>query len=150
MTDTSHELSIERLIDAPVERVWDIMTRRQAEWWCPRPWRAEIIVQDWRAGGRSSMMFHGPDGEQFPQEGIILEVTPGRRFVVTDAVDHEWRPMTPFMIGIFEIEPRGDATLYRATARHWTEEAMRQHEEMGFAEGWTAAAAQLAELAEAG
>jgi uncharacterized protein YndB with AHSA1/START domain len=39
--------------------------------------------------------------------------------------------------------------LYRRSARHWTEEARRSHEEMGFADGWGACADQLKALCEA-
>lgn len=143
------ELSIERHIDAPPAAVWKLMTERQNEWWCPKPWRAEVVEQDWRAGGRSSMMFYGPDGEEMPQEGIFLEVTPGVRFVSTDAITYDMRPAGPFMIGTWEIKPEGAGTYYRASARHWSEETMNNHKEMGFEDGWAACADQLAEIAEA-
>ena len=29
-----------RLIDAAPAKVWDALTNRMGEWWCPRPWRA--------------------------------------------------------------------------------------------------------------
>lgn len=142
------ELTVTRYIDAPPAKVWDAMTNRQEEWWCPVPWRAEIIEQDKRPGGRSSMMFKGPDGEEEPQEGIFLAWDEGKRFVSTDAVTADLQPAGPFMIGIWEIAPEGDGTRYTATARHWTEEAARQHEEMGFTEGWSACANQLKSLCE--
>jgi uncharacterized protein YndB with AHSA1/START domain len=53
------------------------------------------------------------------------------------------------MVGIFEIEPDGGGTRYRASARHWTQEAMEEHRQMGFEQGWGAVADQLAELAAA-
>lgn len=143
-----NELSINRFIDAPPGKVWDVMTNRQEEWWCPKPWRAEIIEQDKRAGGRSSMMFKGPDGEEMPQDGIFLAWDEGRRFVSTDAVTPDFQPAGPFMIGVWEIAPEGNGTRYTATARHWTEEAAKQHEEMGFTEGWGACADQLKQLSE--
>jgi uncharacterized protein YndB with AHSA1/START domain len=146
-------LSINRFIAAPPEKVWQIMTERQAEWWCPLPWRAEIIEQDWRAGGRSSMVMRGPEGVEHPDDGIFLEVVPGQRWVATDAVtrcpDGTLLPSGPFMIGCWEIAPEGDGTRYTATARHWTEEAAGQHASMGFHEGWGAAADQLKVLCEA-
>jgi len=49
------------------------------EWWCPKPWTVEIIEQDWHAGGRSAMVMRGPNGEEMPQEGVFLEVSPGKR-----------------------------------------------------------------------
>ncbi|SFG03780.1 Uncharacterized conserved protein YndB, AHSA1/START domain [Novosphingobium sp. CF614] len=148
MSDTNHELSITRLIAAPPEKVWEVMTDRQEEWWCPRPWRAEIDKQDRRAGGVCNMTFHGPDGETEPQNGIYLAYEEGRRFVTTDAIDADFQPSGPFMIGIWEIEPEGSGTRYTARARHWNAETMKQHEEMGFVEGWSACVAQLAEICE--
>ena len=144
-----NELVVSRLIDAPPAKVWEIMTDRQAEWWCPKPWRAEIDVQERRAGGRSLITMYGPDGEVMPNEGIFLAWEDGVRFVATDAVTSDFQPSGPFMIGIWEIEPEGSGTRYFARARHWTEEACTQPREMGFEEGWGACAAQLKALCEA-
>lgn len=151
MSDPSetYELSIERHIDASPAHVWEIMTERMAEWWCPKPWTVELVEMDRRPGGRSAMIMRGPNGEAMPQEGIYLAYEPGRRFAFTDAVTADLKPARPFMIGIFEIEADGDGTLYRACARHWTEEAMKQHAEMGFEKGWGAVADQLKALCEA-
>lgn len=148
MTDALLDLSVTTYIAAPPQRVWEVMTERQEEWWCPVPWRASIDRQDRRPGGACSMTFHGPDGEEMPQNGIYLAYDEGRRFITTDAVDADFRPAGPFMVGIWEIAPEGDGTRYTATARHWTEEAARQHAEMGFTDGWAACAAQLKALCE--
>ena len=61
----------------------------------------------------------------------------------------DFTPAGPFMIGFWEIAPEGDGTRYTARARHWTEEAMQQHQEMGFVEGWGVCADQLAAICEA-
>ncbi|CAH0495576.1 SRPBCC family protein [Novosphingobium sp. CECT 9465] len=144
-----NELSISRHIAASPEKVWDVLTNRQEEWWCPKPWYITIIEQDRRPGGRSAMMMHGPDGEEVPQDGIYLAWDEGRRFISTDAVTADFMPSGPFMIGIWEITPEGTGTRYTASARHWTEEAMKQHAEMGFEQGWGACADQLQALCEA-
>ena len=144
-----HELSVTRLIDAPVALVWKTATERLAEWWCPKPWTTEIVEQDWRAGGRSAVIMRGPDGEAHPMEGVFLEVTPNRRFVFTDAFRAGWIPQTAFMVGFFEFADEGGRTRYTAGARHWSEEALKQHEAMGFTDGWTKVAEQLAALVEA-
>ena len=94
------------------------------------------------------MTFHGPNGEKEPQNGIYLAYDEGRRFVTTDAVTADFQPSGPFMIGIWEIEPDGQGTRYTARARHWSEEARKQHAEMGFEEGWSACADQLKALCE--
>jgi len=143
------ELSVTRYIAAPPAAVWDAMVNRQEEWWCPRPRRVEIVAQDRFPGGRSAMIMRGPDGEEMPHDGIMLAWDEGRRFASTDAIVGDLEPSGPFMIGIWEIEPEGEGTRYTARARHWSDEARQQHEEMGFVQGWEACAAQLAELCEA-
>jgi len=145
----NRELCVTCFIAAKPERVWDIMTNRLIEYWCPKPWQTEIIELDWQAGGRCAMVMRGPDGASSEQEGIFLNVTPGRSFAFTDAVRHDLTPQEPFMIGIFQIAPEGEGTRYTASARHWTDAAMEQHKSMGFAEGWGIVADQLKQVAEA-
>ncbi len=145
------ELSVTRYIAAPPEKVWEVMTDRQDEWWCPDPWRSETKVLERKSGGRRFGIMHGPDGEEMPNDGIILHWDEGRRFVGTDAVqiiDGGYHPAPAFMIGTWEIEPEGNGTRYTARARHWSEDARKEHEEMGFVEGWKVCADQLAALCE--
>ena len=142
------ELSVTRFIAAPPAAVWDVMTNRQEEWWCPRPWSAELVAQERFPGGRSAMIMRGPDGEEMLHDGIMLAWDEGRRFATTDAIVGDLEPAGPFMIGIWEIAPEGDGTRYTARARHWTDEARQQHADMGFIAGWDACAAQLAALCE--
>jgi uncharacterized protein YndB with AHSA1/START domain len=148
----ARELKISRYIDAPPETVWDVMVNRQEEWWCPKPWRAEIDRQERRAGGRAESTFYGPDGEVMPQNGIYLAWEEGRRFVTTDAAvldeNGDFRPEGPFMIGFWQVEPEGNGTRYTAGARHWTDEKMEEHKAMGFEGGWNACADQLQALCE--
>jgi uncharacterized protein YndB with AHSA1/START domain len=96
---------------------------------------------------------YGPEGEVHPHNGIYLAWDEGRRFVSTDAIQGDFEPAGPFMIGIWEIEPEESGgiqgTRYTARARHWSEETARQHEEMGFVEGWGVCADQLKALCEA-
>lgn len=142
-----NELRIERLIDAPLDAVWRAWTDHGGEWFCPRPWRAEIVEQDLRAGGRSVVVMRGPEGEEHRHEGVFLEVRPGHRIVSTDVLTADWQPQGPFMVRIDEFAEEGGRTRYTAIARHWTAEARSSHEAMGFEAGWGAAADQLAAVA---
>ncbi len=144
-----HELSVTRLIAAPPEKVWDVMTNRIEEWWCPKPWRAEFTNLERRAGGASTCTMYGPDGEVHPNAGTILAWDEGRRFAFTDAITGDLEPAGPFMIGIWSVQAEGDETRYTARARHWTAEDSARHNEMGFEQGWGAAADQLVALCEA-
>jgi uncharacterized protein YndB with AHSA1/START domain len=89
-----------------------------------------------------------PEGQEFPNAGVYLDIVPNRRIVTTDAVTPDFQPSGPFMIAEITFEDLGNGkTKYRAVARHWTEEAKQQHEEMGFEPGWTQTARQLEALA---
>ncbi len=149
MTQAQFELAIERYIDAPPDIVFKVWTERLEEWWAPKPWTTRIIEQDLRPGGRSAMIMTGPDGATSPMEGVILEVVPDERIVLTNAFTVGWIPQAPFMVGFFTFSPEGKGTRYRAGSRHWDEATHKQHEAMGFTEGWGTVAQQLADLAEA-
>lgn len=145
----SNELSITRFIDAPPEKVFKVWVERLGEWWAPKPYTTPFVEIDWRPGGRAITNMRAPDGADLPNEGVVLEFVPNRRVVFTDAFKADWQPVGPFMVSIFTFEPEGAGTRYTASARHWTEEARKEHEAMGFEQGWGTVAAQLAELAEA-
>jgi uncharacterized protein YndB with AHSA1/START domain len=142
------ELSVTRYIDAPPAVVWKVYTERTAEWFCPKPWYVEIDEMDFHAGGRSAIVIKGPNGEEMPNEGVFLEVIPERKIVSTDAFSAGWVPKGPFMTAITTFEPEGAGTRYTASARHWDEAAFKQHQEMGFENGWGTVADQLAALCE--
>lgn len=145
--NAKYELSITRLIDAPIDAVWRAWAEHIGEWWAPRPWTTEIVEHDLRAGGRSAMIMRGPDDQVSPMEGVFLEVIPHRRVVFTDALTAGWVPQGPFMVAVIDFAEEAGGTRYTATARHWSEEAMVQHQAMGFDEGWGTVAAQLEEVA---
>ena len=145
-----YELTVTRLIEAPVDKVWQVMTERTDEWWCPKPWRAEV---DWGPrvpGGRTHTTMYGPGGEKNEHPGFILAWDERRRIAVTDAIEGDLQPAGPFMLGLWEIAAEGGGTRYTGRARHWSAESMAHHKEMGFAEGWGIMADQLKALCEAG
>jgi uncharacterized protein YndB with AHSA1/START domain len=144
------QLSVTRHINAPPAKVWDVMTNRINDWWCPKPWRAEFSQLERRAGGASMCTMFGPDGEVHPHPGFVLAWDEGQRFAFTDAIVPDLMPSGPFMIGIWSVEADGDGARYTALCRHWTEADCKQHEDMGFLDGWGACADQLVVLCEAG
>jgi uncharacterized protein YndB with AHSA1/START domain len=52
-------------------------------------------------------------------------------------------------VTIVTFEREGSGTRYTARVRHWTEAAVKAHEAMGFEQGWSMVAGQLAGIAEA-
>jgi len=149
MSESCHELSVSCHIAAPREIIWKVWTDLKPEWFCPKPWRAEVIEENLRPGGRCALRMFGPDGEDTgPMEGVFLDVVPYERIVSTDAYRAGWVPQTPFLTTITTFAPEGEGMRYTATARHWDAEALKRHEEMGFHPGWDQMIAQFKALCE--
>ena len=144
------ELRLDVTIDAPRAAVWRCWTEPSLlkEWYCPKPWRVESVDTDLKPGGRFNSVFAGPNGERFENAGCLLAIDHGERLVFTDGYREGWVPAEKhFMTGYVELsdEPRGK-TRMRWGARHANDEDIKKHLEMGFRDGWKAAAAQLEEL----
>ena len=100
------------------------------------------------AGRRKPHRLRDPDGKDFPNRGVFLEVVPNQRLVFTDAYTEGWQPSEkPFFTAILTFEDVGGKTKYTAYARHWTAADREAHEKMGFHEGWGQCADQLATVA---
>lgn len=151
MTDSSHDLTISRIIKAPRAIVWKAWTTPELlqEWWCPKPWRAEIRAFDLRPGGAFDTLMHGPNGEKSGNPGSFLEILPEERIVFTSALTEGWRPAAPWLsiTAIITMADHPDGTAYSALVLHKDAEDSRKHEEMGFHEGWGTCIDQLGELA---
>ncbi|WP_157016919.1 SRPBCC family protein [Mesorhizobium xinjiangense] len=147
----SRQLVLERVIDAPREKLYRCWTEPALlmQWFAPRPWTTPHAELDVRPGGSSLFVMRGPDGTEFPNRGVYLEVVENERLVFTDAYVDAWTPSEkPFMTAIVTFEDIGGGrTKYTARALHWTDEDRKTHEEMGFHEGWGQCADQLAALA---
>lgn len=149
--EAKHVLTLDRFLDAPVGNVWRCWTEPKLleQWFCPKPWRATEVVMDLRPGGEMTSVFRGPDGESFPNAGVFLAVEPMRRIVMTDAFRAGWVPSErAYMVTeTLMAEAAAARTHFIWRAMHWNEETMKEHEAMGFHDGWGAAAAQLEALA---
>jgi uncharacterized protein YndB with AHSA1/START domain len=144
------ELILNRLIHAPREKVFKAWTDPELikQWFTPRPWTTPIVETDVRPGGASLIVMRGPDGTEFPNRGVYLEVVPNERLVFTDAYVTAWEPSAkPFMTVVLTFEDAGGGrTNYTARVRHWTVADREAHEKMGFHAGWAKATDQLEAL----
>ncbi|OAI02208.1 polyketide cyclase [Methylomonas methanica] len=148
-TTDSRELVLTRLIDAPAEKLYRAWTEPALlkQWFCPKPWTVASAELDVRAGGTSIIVMRSPEGQEFPNQGIYIDVVPNQRLVFTDAYTSAWEPSAkPFMTGIITFAPEDGKTRYSARVLHWSTADRKTHEEMGFHEGWGKATDQLAEL----
>ncbi|WP_404423460.1 SRPBCC family protein [Thalassospira australica] len=147
----THELSLTRLLDAPREKLFRCWTDAELlkQWFVPNPWTIARAELDVRPGGSTLIVMKNPEGDEFPNPGIYLEIVENEKIVLTDAYTSAWVPSAkPFMTAIITFTDEGDKTRYTAIARHWSEEDRKAHKEMGFHEGWGICADQLEKLAQ--
>lgn len=146
------ELVLARILDATPEQVFRTWTTPATypDWFCPKPWRAEIDRMDLRPGGAAENTMYGPGGEVMNNRGVYLEVVPGRKVVFTDAYTEGWVPAVDggMMTAVVTFEPHGEGqTLWIARVGHPTVEKKAQHEQMGFHAGWGVMVDQLEAVA---
>ena len=145
------DLVINRDIAASRESLYRCWTEPvlMTQWFAPKPWRVSHAETDVRPGGVNLVVMRGPDGQEFPNPSVYLEVVPNARIVATDAYTRAWEPSAkPFMTLILTFDDLGGGiTRYTARARHWCTADREAHEKMGFREGWGICTSQLAELA---
>jgi uncharacterized protein YndB with AHSA1/START domain len=152
--DPKLDLVLERIVDVPRELVWQAWTvpEHVKKWFTPRPWTTVECEIDLRPGGIFRFVSESPEGERFPHVGCYLEVIENERVVWTRALLPGYRPTNPksdvpVFTAIISLAPHGKGTKYTAIAMHQDEEGCRQHDKMGFHEGWGTVLDQLVEVA---
>jgi uncharacterized protein YndB with AHSA1/START domain len=146
---SDRELVLTRLIDAPREKLFRAWTDPALlrQWFAPLPWTTPVAELDVRPGGANLIVMRGPDGNEFPNRGIYLEIVENERLVFTDAYTTAWVPSEkPFMTVIVTFAEEGGQTRYTALVRHWTAADREAHEKMGFHQGWGQCTDQLVSL----
>ncbi len=155
--DPQLDLSFERIVDVPVEAVWEAWTlpARLMPWFCPLPWRTVECEIDLRPGGKFRTLMRGPEGQQFDNAGCYLEVVPNVRLVWTNALSPGFRPARePSAEGaagftftaVISLARHESGTKYTARVIHGNEADRNTHAAMGFEEGWGKALDQMVEM----
>jgi uncharacterized protein YndB with AHSA1/START domain len=155
--DPKLDLVLERIVDVPVELVWRAWTipEHVKKWFTPAPWTTVACEIDLRPGGIFRTVMRSPEGKEFPNVGCYLEVIRNEKLVWTNALLPGYRPASQghadkehecadiALTAIILLEPHGHGTKYTAIALHKDEGQRKNHEEMGFHEGWGKALEQL-------
>ncbi|MEK1908337.1 MAG: SRPBCC family protein [Pseudomonas sp.] len=81
-----------RLIDAPCARVYQAFSdpAHLARWWGPNGFSNTFSEFDLRPGGRWRFVMHGPDGSDYPNESLFIEVVPQQRVVIEHLNGHHF------------------------------------------------------------
>ena len=102
------ELRLTRILNAPVELVWEVITDAShiAQWWGPDGFTITVSKMDVRPGGEWNLVMHGPDGTDYENRIIFAEVVKFKRLVL------EYQT-TPKHITTVEFEAQGEQTLMK-------------------------------------
>ena len=86
-TPAEKQIRVERIFDAPRERVWKAMTdsKQLAQWW-GRGHKLDVESNDVRPGGKWRFVEHGPDGK-FDFSGTFKEVKAPEKLTLTFGFD---------------------------------------------------------------
>lgn len=148
------DLTLERVIRAPREAVWNAWTdpAQFAQWWLPAPMHCRVDRLEVRPGG-AMVTRMSEDGIEFVPhlDASVLVVGERERIVFTNAIDSARRPADPQPVAMtadITLADHADGTEYRVVVRHGDPTSRKRHEELGFYDGWGAVTAQLAEVAE--
>lgn len=99
------ELRLERLLNAPVELVWEVWTNPDhiKNWWGPNGFSNTITKMEIRSGGDWDLVMHGPDGRDYKNKSVFKEVIPNRKLVYEHV-------SAPKFLATIEFESRGEKT----------------------------------------
>lgn len=99
---SDREIVTTRVFDAPRELVYRAWTeaRHVAQWWGPNGFTSTIQDMDVRPGGKWRFVMHGPDGRNYPNEIVYVEIVKPQRLVY----DHV---MPPFHVTVTFDEQGG-------------------------------------------
>lgn len=75
-TDAAREIVTSRQIHAPRELVWRVWTdpTHATKWWGPHGFRTTTSEHDLRNGGTWRFVMHGPDGIDYPNRVVFLDI----------------------------------------------------------------------------
>lgn len=103
-TTSIKELRTITTLDAPIELLWKVWTEPKhiINWWGPAGFTSTIQVMDVQEEGEWKMILHGPDGKNYPNRSIYLEIIPYHKIVFEHFNPH-------FTTTVF-FEEKGDET----------------------------------------
>lgn len=137
MTDDARVLRMERVLDAPPERIFAAWTDPNLlrRWWAAEPdWTTPEARTDVRVGGQYRLSMRGTDGAVRSVAGEYLEVDPPRRLVYTWAWESHPDSASTGEITVVAVDfvREGSATRVVLEQRGFADEAGRDSHDRGW------------------
>ena len=121
-TPSEREIRVERVLDAPRERVFAVFTDPELipQWWGPRSMTVTVDKMDVRPGGDWRFVMRDADGNESGFRGTFREIVENERIAQT----FEWEGMPGHIcVETATFEDLGDRTKVTTTSLfHTTEE----------------------------
>jgi uncharacterized protein YndB with AHSA1/START domain len=136
-TETSdREIVITRVFDAPRELVFEAWTdpEQVVQWWGPRGFTTTIHGMEVRPGGVWRFVMHGPDGTDYDNKVVFVEVVKPERLVYNRGGGEE-SDLREFHVTVTFDEEGGKTRLTMRMVFESAEYRARMVEEVGAMEG---------------
>jgi uncharacterized protein YndB with AHSA1/START domain len=135
------EITVTRVFGAPCELVFEAWTdpKQVAQWWGPNGFTTTIYEMDVRPGGVWRFVMHGPDGVDYKNKIVFIEVVKPERLVYSHVSGPQFQMTVTFA-------EQGGKT--RLTARMLFESSTQREKvvkEFGAVEGLNQTLGRLAE-----
>jgi uncharacterized protein YndB with AHSA1/START domain len=108
---SDREFIFTRLLNAPRELVWEVWTdpKHIVNWWGPNGFTNTNQEMNVKTGGIWRFVMHGPDGRNYPNKIVYLEVVKLERLVYKHESDENTEPVD-FNVTV-TFEKQGEKTL---------------------------------------
>jgi hypothetical protein len=99
------EIRISRLLNAPIELVWEVWTDPDhiKNWWGPNGFTNTISKMDVHEGGEWDLVMHGPDGTNYKNKSVFKEIVKHKKIVYEHV-------SAPKFVATVEFNAMGDRT----------------------------------------
>jgi uncharacterized protein YndB with AHSA1/START domain len=133
------EISTTRLFNAPRDLVYRAWTEPEhmAKWWGPRGFTNTIHEMDVRPGGVCRLTMHGPDGTNYPNKLVFVEVVKPARLVYKHSGGDQEAQGTHFDVTVTFTERGGQTEVMLKGVFATAAERDRVAREYGAVEGQT-------------
>ena len=86
-----NDIVINRVFDLPISKVWRAWTEAEEfkKWWGPNDFTCPSSNMEARVGGKYLNCMRGPDGKEYWSTGVVKELIPERKLVITDNFSDE-------------------------------------------------------------
>lgn len=102
------EIIISRLLNAPVNLVWEVWTNPEhiKNWWGPNGFTNTIHSMDVKSGGEWNLTMHGPDGTDFKNKSVFKEIIKHKKIVYQHV-------SSPKFLATVEFESQREKTMIK-------------------------------------